>query len=168
MTHPVTAVIRHAVAKARQRTDPAGFTTACIAALAKLRRTLDRAAGDRAASEVVDGPVAIMIRQRSQQNQARTGATPVASALPSDILIPSAASTILLDAVDSGLTMHEFMPDNSALILTMAELTAALLDNLDTPPDAEALLSRLRDDAEELDEADEAVTPHVRSSAVLH
>lgn len=143
MTHPVPQLIRSAIQHASHRAQGPELAAAILSALRRLHHILDEAGGTNLAQQFVDGPVSNEILERNLRHIERHGAEPAPVPLPA---APSAgpATTIMLDAVDSGLLLNNLIPGNSGLPLLAPELTTALLNSLGGTPDAAGLLSLLR------------------------
>lgn len=143
--NPVPALIRTAFqAAGRRAAGQADLTAAAVAGLRKLRRALADQAGNNAAYQVVDGPLAGFILERNLRELARTGHEPEPVPLPASLPLAGPGAAIMLDAVGNGLVLHRYIEGNAALTGMVPELATCLCEALGGTPDTGALLDLLR------------------------
>lgn len=144
--NPIPALVRTAFNAAGQRAAArSDQVAAAIAALRRLRRVLMEQAGTNAALQVVDGPVSGIIMERNMRAFATTGEAPLPTPIPPALALAGPAASVMLDAVDSGLILHRFLPGNTAVMQMVPELMACLCDALGGTPEAGTLLDLLRE-----------------------
>ncbi|HEX6979425.1 MAG TPA: hypothetical protein VF342_09005 [Alphaproteobacteria bacterium] len=137
MQPAVARVVELAVTQARVGTTRAAVASAIVAALRRIRRTVDEQAGF-AAARMLDDFIRGHIRSESVK-----GDLPVRD-LPADAVHDARAEAILDDCVSTCIALNAFTPDNGALTTAVGTLLDCLFRQVEGAPDPDGLLARLR------------------------